>query len=164
MSQQQELLNQGGAMQKFKADEIIMREGEKCDVMYKILLGSVIIYMQYGKKDEHIVGIYSKSRCFGEMNIFSEQPSEFTAVAYDDVLLLKITKDSLENFVINNPKNAIDIMRNMAQSFQVMQKNVQLLLDDIYEKDNINKRRTKELRDKILQYSIRGQSLDRFRQ
>lgn len=160
---EQDGLNKNGAMQKFSADEIIMREGEKCDIMYKILSGSVVIYMRYGEEDEHIVGIYSKSRCFGEMNVFSEQPCIYTAVAYDNVLLMKVTKDSVEQFMANYPRNAVDIMKSMAQSFQVMQKNVELLLDDLYEKDHINKKRTNELRDKIMQYSIRGQSLDRFR-
>lgn len=151
-----------GVMQKFGADEIIMREGENCDAMYKVLSGSVVIYIQYGKKNEHIWGIYSKSRCFGEMNIFSDLPCVYTAVAYDEVVLMKITKNSLEKFVMSYPKNAIDIMSSMAQNFYVMQKNVQLLLDDIYEKDNGNRKRTKELMDKIMQYGIRGQSLDRF--
>ena len=76
---------------------------------------------------------------------------------------MKITKDSVERFVVNYPRNAVDMMQSMAQSYHVMQKNVELLLDDIYEKDHTNKKRTKELRDKIMQYSIRGQSLDRFR-
>lgn len=151
-----------GVMQKFGADEIIMREGENCDAMYKVLSGSVVICIQYGKKDEHILGIYSKSRCFGEMNIFSDQPCVYTAVAYDEAVLMKITRNSLEKFVMSYPKNAIDIMSSMAQSFYVMQKNVQLLLDDIYEKDNGSRKRTKELMDKIRQYGIRGQSLDRF--
>lgn len=160
---EQDGFNSNSAMQAFHADEIIMREGKRCDAMYKILSGSVVIYMRYGEKDEHIVGVYSKSRCFGEMNVFSEQPCIYTAVAYDDVLLMKITKDSVERFVVNYPRNAVDMMRSMAQSFHVMQKNVELLLDDIYEKDHTNRKRTKELRDKIMQYSIRGQSLDRFR-
>lgn len=159
----QEPFNQNSAMQKFSADEIIMREGEKYDIMYKILSGSVVLYMRYGEEDEHIVGIYSKPRCFGELNVFSEQPCIYTAVAYDDVLLMKVTKDSMENFIVNYPRNAVDMMQSMAQSFQVMQKNIELLLDDIYEKDNTNKQRTNALRDKIMQYSIRGQSLDRFR-
>lgn len=157
---EQDIADKNGVMRTFHADEIIMREGEKCDAMYKILSGYVAIYMRYGEKDEHVVGIYSKSRCFGEMNIFSDEPCIYTAVAYDDVLLMKITKESVEEFVVNYPRNAVDMMKSMAQSFQVMQKNVELLLDDIYEKENIKNKRTKELRDKIMQYSIRGQSLD----
>lgn len=160
---EQDVFNKDSAMQTFHADEIIMREGQRCDAMYKILSGSVVIYMRYGEEDEHIIGVYSKSKCFGEMNVFSEQPCIYTAVAYDDVLLMKITRDSVERFVVNYPRNAVDMMQSMAQSYHVMQKNVELLLDDIYEKDHTNKKRTKELRDKIMQYSIRGQSLDRFR-
>lgn len=161
---EQDTANKNSAMQKFSADEMIMREGEKCDAMYKILSGSVAIYMRYGEKDEHVIGIYSKPRCFGELNIFSDQPCIYTAVAYDDVLLMRITRDSVEKFIVNYPRNAVDIMTSMAQSFHLMQKNVELLLDDIYDKDHTNRKRTTELRDKIMQYSIRGQSLDRFRQ
>ena len=71
---EQDVFNKDSAMQTFHADEIIMREGQRCDAMYKILSGSVVIYMRYGEEDEHIIGVYSKSKCFGEMNVFSEQP------------------------------------------------------------------------------------------
>ena len=143
-------------MQTFRADEVIMREGEVCDAMYKILSGSVAVYVRYGEEDEHLIGIYSKSRCFGEMNVLSEQPGAYTVIAYDDVLLVRITKDFLEDFIKNNPRNIIDIMRNMGQTITVMQKNIDLLLDDLNEKQDLNKRRTQELCDKIRQYRVKG--------
>lgn len=143
-------------MQTFRADEVIMREGEVCDAMYKILSGSVAVYVRYGEEDEHLIGIYSKSRCFGEMNVLSEQPGAYTVIAYDDVLLVRITKDFLEEFIKNNPRNIIDIMRNMGQTITVMQKNIDLLLDDLNEKQDLNKRRTQELCDKIRQYRVKG--------
>ncbi len=124
--------------------------------MYKILSGSVAVYVRYGEEDEHLIGIYSKSRCFGEMSVISEQPSVYTVVAYDDVLLVRITKDFLEEFIKNNPRNIIDIMRNMGQTITVMQKNIDLLLDDLNEKQDLNKRRTQELCDKIRQYRVKG--------
>ncbi len=143
-------------MQTVHADEVIVREGEVCDAMYKILSGSVAVYVRYGEEDEHLIGIYSKSRCFGEMSVISEQPSVYTVVAYDDVLLVRITKDFLEEFIKNNPRNIIDIMRNMGQTITVMQKNIDLLLDDLNEKQDLNKRRTQELCDKIRQYRVKG--------
>lgn len=143
-------------MQTYHADEIIMREGKNCDAMYKILSGSVAVYIRYGEKDEHLIGIYSKGRCFGEMNVLSGQPANYTVVAYDEVLLVRITKDFLEEFIRNNPKNAIEIMKNMGQTVTVMQKNIALLLDDIYEKQDVNKKRTEDLRRKIMQYSAGG--------
>ncbi len=143
-------------MQTFRADEVIMREGEVCDAMYKILSGSVAVYVRYGEEDEHLIGIYSKSSCFGEMNVLSEQPGAYTVIAYDDVLLVRITKDFLEDFIRSNPRNAVDIMRNMGHTITVMQKNIDLLLDDLNEKQDLNRRRTQELRDKISQYRMKG--------
>ena len=69
---------------------------------------------------------------------------------------MRITKDYLEEFIRNNPKNAIDIMKNMVHTTVVMQKNIGLLLDDLYDKDGANKRRTEEIRQKIMQYSAGG--------
>ena len=143
-------------MKIFYEDEIIIREGEIYHEMYKIVSGSVAVYLRYGEKDEHLIGIISKSKCFGELHVLSKQPSIYTVIAYDEVLLMRITKDSLEEFIANNPRNAIDIMQNMVHTNLLMQKNIDLLLDDIYEKQDINKRRTEEIKKKIMQYSISG--------
>ncbi len=143
-------------MQKFQAGDIIMREGGTYDEMYKVVSGSVEVYIRYEERDEHLIGIYSKSKCFGEMSVLSDQAAIYTVVAFDDVLLMRITKDYLEEFIRNNPKNAIDIMKNMVHTTVVMQKNIGLLLDDLYDKDGANKRRTEEIRQKIMQYSAGG--------
>ncbi len=150
------LMMENAKMRTFYADEIIMREGETYDEMYKIVYGSVAVYIRYGEKDEHLIGIYSKSKCFGEMNVLSDQPSIYTVVAYDEVLLMHIGRDSLEEFIRNNPRNAIDIMSNMVSTYTMMQKNIGLLLDDIYEKQDENKKRTEEIKRKIMQYSVSG--------
>ena len=67
---------------------------------------------------------------------------------------MRITKDSLEDFIRNNPRNAIDIMQNMVHTNMLMQKNIDLLLDDIYEKREINKKRTEDMKNKIRQYRL----------
>lgn len=143
-------------MVTFHAEEVIIQEGRSYDEMYKIVSGSVAVYMRYGEEDEHLLGIYSKSRCFGEINVLSEQPSIYTVVAYNEVLLMRITRDSLEEFIRSYPGNAIDIMRNMVQTFGFMQKNIELLLNEIYEKQDVNQKRTEELKNKIMRYSMGG--------
>jgi len=144
------------AMRSFEAEEIILREGECRDEMYKTLSGSVVVYIRYGEPDEHVVGVYSKSRCFGEWNMLTGQPSAYTFVAYDQVLLMRISRGALEEFIRSYPQNAVDIMQNMAQSMNMMRKNVDLLLDEVYGRDEQNRRRTEELRQKILRYNISG--------
>lgn len=143
-------------MVTFQAEEVIIQEGRSYDEMYKIVSGSVAVYMRYGEEDEHLLGIYSKSRCFGEINVLSEQPCIYTVVAYNEVLLMRITRDSLEEFIRSYPGNAIDIMRNMVQTFGFMQKNIELLLNEIYEKRDVNQKRTEELKNKIMRYSMGG--------
>ena len=147
---------ENASMLKFHADDIIMKEGGTYEEMYKIISGSVAVYIRYGEKEEHLIGIYSKSKCFGETNVLSDQPNIYTVVAYDDVLLMRITRDSLEEFIRNNPRNAIDIMQNMVHTNMLMQKNINLLLDDLYEKQDINKKRTEDIKNKIRQYRISG--------
>jgi len=144
------------AMRSFLPEEVILREGECRDEMYKILSGSVIVYIRYGEPDEHVVGIYSKSRCFGEWNMLTGQPSAYTFVAYGQVLLMPISRASLEDFIRRYPQNAIDILQNMAQSMNLMRKNVDLLLDEVYGKEEQNRQRTEELRQRILRYSMSG--------
>ncbi len=145
---------ENATMLKFHADDMIIKEGGTYEEMYKIISGSVAVYIRYGEKEEHLIGIYSKSKCFGEVHVLSGQPSIYTVVAYDDVLLMRITKDSLEDFIRNNPRNAIDIMQNMVHTNMLMQKNIDLLLDDIYEKQEINKKRTEDMKNKIRQYRL----------
>ena len=147
---------ENAARMKFHADDIIMKEGGTYEELYKIISGSVAVYIRYGEKEEHLIGIYSKSKCFGETNVLSDQPNIYTVVAYDDVLLMRITRDSLEEFIRNNPRNAIDIMQNMVHTNMLMQKNINLLLDDLYEKQDINKKRTEDIKNKIRQYRISG--------
>ncbi len=145
-----------GNMLQFSADAIILKEGETYQEMYKVVHGSVAVYIRYGQKDEHLIGVYSKSKCFGEVNVLSDQPSIYTVVAFDDVLLMCITKDTLEDFIRNNPRNAIDIMQNMVHTNMLMQKNINLLLDDIYEKQDVNKKRTQEMKEMIQKYRLSG--------
>ena len=154
-------MEQTATMVKFQA-EVIIQEGRSYDEMYKIISGSVAVYMRYGEEDEHLLGIYSKSRCFGEINVFSRQPCIYTVVAYNEVLLMRITKDSMEEFIKRYPGNAIDIMQNMVRSFELMQKNIDLLLDEIYEKQDVNQKlkQTEELKNKIMRYSISGLDMD----
>lgn len=110
------------------------------------------------KKDEYVVGVLSKGRCFGEMNAFLEQPSVYTFVAYDRVLLLRVVRDSLEEFVKNNPKNVIDIIKNLSHHMSMQQKNIELFLEEKdYElqQEELEKQK-EELKNKIRFYNIYG--------
>ncbi len=140
-------------MQTFHAEEMILKEGEESDSMYKILSGSVAVFNRYGEKEEHLIGIYSKGRCFGELNVFSNLPCIYTVVAYNDVLVMRVTTDSLEEFIATNPRNVIDIMHNMAHTIRMMQMNIEFLIDDFSKKEDEDEKKREDVRKKIMQYT-----------
>ena len=148
-------VNEDARLRTYQSDDVIIREGEYSNEMYKILSGSVVVYLHYGMEDEHVVGIYSKSRCFGDYSMFTGQPNLYTIVAYGEVLLMRIIWDELEDFIRNNPKNAIDIMQNISKSMALMKKNIDLLLEEVYDnKQESEKMKVAELKRKMIQYSM----------
>ena len=88
--------------------------------------------------------------------MLSEEPCTYTVIAYDEVLLMRITKEYLEEFIQMNPKNVLDIMRSMGRSMIVMQKNIDLLLDDINAKADSKKENNARLQEKIRHYQMQG--------
>ena len=139
-------------LKTFQEDEVILREGEVCGEMYKIISGSVAVYNRYGERDEHLIGIYSKGR-----------PGVYTVVAYNEVLVMRITKDALEEFIRTNPRNVVDMMQNMAHTIRVMQRNISFLLDDFSGKMDDDLKRSEEIRQKIMQYGMMYGGTDAYR-
>lgn len=140
-------------VEAFEPDTVILREGEPCDYMYKILSGAVELYLRYGTAEEHLIGIASGARCFGEHNLLTGQPCAYTVVAYNKVLVERIHRDALEEFVRTNPQNAIEIMTSMARSGILMQKNMDILLDELNAKDK-QKKSSLEIQNAIMQYRV----------
>lgn len=114
-------------IQKFSADDIILREGETNTVMYKIITGSAVCWFKYGTDDEYVLASMAEGECFGEYSVLTGNPSIYTVVAFSDMLLMKINKEDLITFVEMNTKNAIDIMENSAKMLNVMAMNIEML-------------------------------------
>lgn len=109
----------------------LLTEGEVNLDMYKILNGYAEIYIGYGTPKETLIGIIGPQACFGEFGLLLHKPALYTVVAYSDVSLIRITEGELGDFVQNNHRNIIAIMRNMAQTMMVMRTQIDMLLNDI---------------------------------
>ncbi|MCR5790077.1 MAG: cyclic nucleotide-binding domain-containing protein [Lachnospiraceae bacterium] len=116
---------------RFPAEETILREGETNANMYKIISGHAEVYVGYGTKYETLIGIIGPQRCFGEFGLLLHRPSIYTIIAFSDLMTLRITEDELVDFVRENQKNIIDIMRNMADTMMTMRYHIDLLIKEI---------------------------------
>ena len=101
-------------MKKFSEDEVIIREGETYEEMYKIVSGRAALYLQYGTENEYLIGVLSDGKWFGEVSVLTGKPSPYSVVAISDIMVMRIGADRFESFISQNPRNTAGIMKNMA--------------------------------------------------
>ena len=117
-------------MVKYSEGDVILREGELSTVMYKVISGHAEIYIDYGKKQETLIKVISRNACFGEYSFLLKKPAIYTVIAHEDILVLKISEDTLGEFIKTNHQTVIDIMKNMAQNMYTLRFQVDLLLKE----------------------------------
>lgn len=103
-------------IRKYLAGDIILQEGEYNKTLHKILSGKVALYMNYGKTNEYLIEVLSFPQYFGEVSILIQHPCYCTAVAAEDTAILHLPEENFEEFIKNNPQNAILILKAMAKS------------------------------------------------
>ena len=142
----------------FKPDTVILREGEVNEFMFKILKGHAEVYVGYGTTHESLLGIIGEQSCFGEFGLLLKKPAIYTVIAFDEIIAFRISEKDMDNFILENRKNVLDIMKNMANSMFTMRFQIELLMKDIEEctkSGNINLDEKREhLRRTLRQYAI----------
>ena len=140
----------------FKVPEgmTILSEGELNLDMYKIIQGHAEVYMGYGTERETLIGIIGPQACFGEFGLLLEKPAIYTVVAYSDVLLMRITRNEMGDFVQQNHKNIIEIMQNMAQTMMTMRAQIDLLINDLAEGRKPDEKEVHDMKKAISTYTV----------
>lgn len=122
-----------GRMIRFQAGDIIFNEKELHPYMYKVLKGSVALYVNYEKEHENVLGILEENRFFGEISMLTGRPQVYTAVALNDVLLMRVNEEQLESFLSENRGNTLGILKSMARIIVTQNLNISMLMEDINE-------------------------------
>ncbi len=120
-----------GKIISIPAETVILSEGTINPDMYKIIKGHVEVYIGYGTDSETLIGVLGPQSCFGEFGLLLKKPAIYTVIAFSDVLLMRITEGEIGDFVQQNHKNIIDIMRNMAATMMTMKLQIELLMNDL---------------------------------
>ena len=118
-------------LKEFASDSMILKEDTICTKMFIVVEGKVILYKNYGTEDEYVIGVCSKSKTFGEMNLFTNEPSFYTAVAFTDVKLACFEKENLSQFIKEYPDSTMNLLENIAKSYMLISKNLQMAIDEI---------------------------------
>ena len=123
----------GAAILECKENQVIVRQGDTEKSLYKVISGSVALYINYKRKDEYLVGVLSFPKCFGEITLLTGEPSYYTVVALSDVSVLRVPEENFEAFIQADPQNAMNLMKTMARNFSMVNMNMNMLIEDIRE-------------------------------
>ena len=99
---------------RFKQGDVIFKEGaEAHDEAYVIHAGEVEIRRSFDGV-ERVVNRIGEGQPLGEIGLFRKGPRSATAIAAEDVELLVIKEERLEWLVLNRPRLALELLKNLS--------------------------------------------------
>ena len=147
-------------MAVFGDNEVMIREGDRSDELFKILSGKAALYLHFGEENEYFIGVLSEGKCFGEVSLLAGKPSPYTAVTVSDTMVMRIPSDRFESFITQSPRNIADIMKNMANSIIMLKANVGMISEELneiikeLEKDKSSKELADSIRQRLARYNL----------
>jgi len=102
----------------FKKDDIIIKQGEKGDMMYIVKNGSINIFVSLDKdnEDKKLIAVLGPGDHFGEMALFDDALRSATVESREEVDLLTISRGDLEHIMNSDKDLAVLIYKEMVAS------------------------------------------------
>jgi CRP-like cAMP-binding protein len=108
---------------KYKAGDIIFKEGDPSDFVYKIVSGEVEVFMESGGKTV-ILGLMRAGEFLGEMGIVDDQPRSASARAKNQVSMIIYEENEFLRLISRDSESAeklilrlCDRLRNVSKKF-----------------------------------------------
>lgn len=108
--------------ENYSADEIIVEQGDITRALFMVASGQVrVTHMAGQRKTERIL---DSRGYFGEANVFDESPTEFSAVATNETVILRLMFEPLATLMKTDLNLSYNIIRHLSQ--EIKQKNEQI--------------------------------------
>jgi len=114
-------------IKKYKKGDTIIKQGNPSKMLYKVLSGTVGLYISHGKADELLLDVLTESMCFGESALLADQPSHYTAVALTETTALQVTQEAFPSFIKSDHRNAVQFILSLTKNFS----SINMLLNDV---------------------------------
>ena len=100
----------------FHKNDVIFRQEEFADTMYKLLNGSIRIISDYGKEDEKEIAVLKDGDYFGEMGLVECYPRSATAVVGSETAeVAEFGVTDCERMFAADPDSVMKILRQLAE-------------------------------------------------
>jgi CRP/FNR family transcriptional regulator len=95
---------------------VLFREGDLGEEMFFIRSGAILVSKKVSGRVEQILSRLEPGASFGEMSIFGDEPKRTATIQADvESSLLALDRESINNFIKDNPRDAARFFQDMAR-------------------------------------------------
>ncbi|MBI3978690.1 MAG: cyclic nucleotide-binding domain-containing protein [Chloroflexi bacterium] len=96
---------------RFAADRVVFRQGDPADSLYLIVSGRLRVQMVTHGHQEVTLAMLGPGDVFGEMALLGNQPRSATVATVTDAMLLAVSKEVFERYLVANPSAVREMLR-----------------------------------------------------
>ena len=109
------LFTWGAVAKKYKKNDVIFYEDDKAMFYYQIIEGSVRMYNSNDEGKEFTQGIFFTGNSFGEPPLFIDEVYPTTAIAAQNSIIIKLSKEKLMKILEDYPSVKLSFLELMAK-------------------------------------------------
>jgi len=109
------LFTWGAIAKKYKKNDVIFYEDDKAMFYYQIIEGSVRMYNSNDEGKEFTQGIFFNGNSFGEPPLFIDKVYPTTAIAAQNSIIIKLSKEKLMKILEDYPSVKLSFLELMAK-------------------------------------------------
>jgi len=113
-----------------RANQVVVKQGDRGDKMYVILEGRVKVSVQITKNEEVVLGHLGPSEAFGEIALFDKQERTATVTTCEPCEFLVLKREPFLAYLTEHPHVAISLLATMSKRFR---KADDLIKDSLYQ-------------------------------
>lgn len=138
---------------KLKKNEVIFRQGDPSDCMYRIEEGRVGIFLDYGTADQRKLTELTKGQFLGEMGLLDSAPRSAAAVSLTEGTRLQVIDEA--NFgrsLAEDPDSMLSLLQQMSMRLRRISRDYAdacRTVSDVMEAEKAGKQRDAALQNRI---------------
>lgn len=113
-------LQHGTVIQKYRAGETILVEGDLCEGLFSLIDGSVKLYKISPTGRELILTVFEKGMSFNEVPVFDGGRNPINVDALEDCTLLLIPRDVMTRTIQRHPEQGYAVIQRLAENLRNM--------------------------------------------
>ena len=101
---------------RLRKSEVLFREGDPGEEMFFIRSGVILVSKKVSGRVEQILNRFEPGASFGEMSVFGDEAKRTATIQADvETSLLALDRESLNQFIEANPRDAARFFQEMAR-------------------------------------------------